>query len=221
MNNTRHFTTGPEAPDLAALLDGEALCALCAEEGACCCRTDPAYVHLSFPLSDAEWRRIAPYAFLASEQTPEEEEATPSAPLPPPLPDDIRPPEDGDAVCAAEANTPEFLGAMFTLFPREKERVAGLFPENGRHLRMKVRRDGSCVFQGSAGCRLPRTLRPWYCLLFPGWIQGNAVTLFMSETCLISRRAKSPAHGLKLLHTTHEEVRRLYAFLRKDWGFPV
>ena len=233
-DSSRNFVSGLEMPDLAALLTGEDLCALCAEQGTCCCRTDPEDAHLSFPLSAAEWRRIAPYAFLAL-MSPDEPKDSPcrldgsdtpdgaGVALQPlsPFPDDRQPPEDGDATCVAEANSPEFLQAMGTLFPREKERLERLFPKNGRHLRMKVRPDGSCVFQGKAGCRLPRTLRPWYCVLFPGWVQGNAVTLFMSETCLISRRATSPAHGLKLMHTPPEEVRRLHAALRKDWGLPL
>ena len=230
MNDTRHFTSGPEKPDLAALLEGEDLCALCASQGLCCCRTDLKYAHLSFPLSLAEWARMAPHAHLASACCSEKgeacgedgEEKLPScegltAPL---LPKD-KPPEEGDAICVPEINSPDFLRAMHTLFPREKETLRTLFPETSRHLRMRLRADGSCVFQGRAGCRLPRTLRPWYCLLFPVWIQGNAVTLFMSETCLISRRAQSPVHGLKLLHTTREETRRQYACLRKDWGFSV
>jgi hypothetical protein len=44
------------------------------------------------------------------------------------------------------------------------------------------------------------------------------VTLFQSESCLISRRAASPAHGLELLDTTAEETRRLYDALRGDWN---
>lgn len=257
MSGTRNFISSPEQPDLSRLLSGGDLCALCASQGTCCCRTDMDAVHLSFPLSLPEWRRMAPYAHLAGplepdggkQEMPEEQLASvppagpasgspvaartsaclsvgqtsenPEEALLPPLGEHCTPPAGGDALCSSEANTEEFLQAMRSLFPREKDRLAALFPAQERHLRMRVRNDGSCVFQGRSGCRLPRAVRPWYCLLFPAWMQGNMVTLFMAQGCLFSQRAKSPMHGLKLLHTTREEVHGLFTALRKDWGLPV
>lgn len=257
MSGTRNFISSPEQPDLSRLLSGGDLCALCASQGTCCCRTNMDAVHLSFPLSLPEWRRMAPYAHLAGpmgpenggKETPKDQpaagwhakpassgqaaERTPACSslertsggmgkaLLPPLDEHCTPPAGGDALCSPEANTEEFLQAMRFLFPREKDRLAALFPAQGYHLRMRVRNDGSCVFQGRAGCRLPRAVRPWYCLLFPTWMQGNMVTLFMAEGCLFSQRAESPMHGLNLLHTTREEVRGLFTALRKDWGLPV
>jgi hypothetical protein len=48
-------------------------------------------------------------------------------------------------------------------------------------------------------------------------VRGRTATLFQSETCLIARRAISPAHGLELLKTSAGETRRLYDALRGDW----
>jgi hypothetical protein len=244
---TDPFVSSDPAPDLADLLSGEDLCALCAAQGTCCCQTELAYAHLSFPLSAPEWRRLAPYASLATlasleaqtmellpnnaqgnsqknENTPENArstEITLQESLLAPLPADTPPPDQENALCSIVENTPDFLEAIQALFPHETAVINQLFPLQGKHLRMRLRDDGSCVFQGSGGCRLPRAARPWYCLLFPGWIRKNALTLFMAKTCLISRRAKSPEQGLKLLRATAGGIREMYAALRADWGMPA
>jgi Fe-S-cluster containining protein len=226
MNETlRQFISAPALPDRATHLRGEDLCALCAGEGLSCCRTDPAAADLSFPLSEPEWRRLRPYSALASDLPPDcadeaiQQLAEACLPhegrLPPP---EKRTPREGDATCEAEENSPGFFQALLRLFPGEKAILEQRFPPGGRHFRLRLRADGSCVFQGRAGCRLPREVRPWYCRLFPAWVQGRAATLFRSETCLISRRAASPAHGLELLNTTALETRRLYDALRGDWS---
>ena len=227
-----HFVT---LPDLDSPLQGEDLCRLCAEQGTCCCRTDPDFAHLSFPLSSGEWRRLAPYSHLATttvfadhaafmaeeaalcqaqagkesaEQGSGQNEGASAE----------QPPEDGDRACAVEENLADFIASVHTLFPRDKKILGQLFPPGGRHLRMRTRPDGACVFLGSNGCRLPRQVRPWYCLLFPAWVQGNSVTLFLSEDCLISQKARGPSHGIALLGSSPEAVRNLYTRLRNDWG---
>ncbi len=244
-----NFVSPPECP----LPRGEDLCRLCAQGGGCCCGTDPAVAHLCFPLSPPEWRRLLPYAHLAT-QTPfsrkkafaaeekrlrfdlaphpetaefstREEPGQNSADGrksanadPSSNPSFLTPPAGGDAVCVEEDNSPGFTAAMRRLFPGGGKRVGELFPEGGRHLRLRTRADGSCVFWGSEGCRLPRRARPWYCLLFPGWVQGTSVTLFTSEGCLISGRAAGPAHGLALMNVGAEDIRALHARLCRDWG---
>lgn len=195
-------------------LTGEEVCALCAQRGTCCCATDPAFAHLSFPLSLPEWRRLVPYAGLAT-RNPDEAEPAWAAPAQA-VPD--APPQGGDAVSVAEDNCPEFMQAMASLFPRESGRLAGIFPSQGRHFRLRTRADGSCVFLGERGCRLPRNVRPWYCLLFPGWVQGSSVTLFLSESCLVAGQAKNPAHGLKIIGIARSDLLAMHAALRRDWG---
>ena len=217
----RHILSPPEMPDRESLLRGEDLCALCAAEGLSCCRTDPDMARLSFPLSAPEWRRLRPYLALASVLSPDragEAIRRPAKADPPkaPTPEEC-PPREGDAACLAEENSPAFLQALSLLFPGEKALLGRVFPPGRRHFRLRLRPDGSCVFQGGSGCCLPRGARPWYCLLFPAWIRGGSVALFQSETCLLSRRAASPAQGLELLKTTAGETRRLYAALREDW----
>jgi Fe-S-cluster containining protein len=112
------------------------------------------------------------------------------------------------------------MAAMRRLFTLDRDLVRKLFPPGGGHFRLRLGPDGSCVFLGEDGCRLPRQVRPWYCLLFPAWIQGRTATLFQPETCLIARRAGSPAQGLAILGLTPDEARALYEALRRDWGLP-
>ena len=225
---TEHFATPPSIPTPT----GEALCRLCAESGGTCCTTDPDLTYLSFPLSTPEWRRLLPYAALATPTPPGDaerftkEEAAADAAAPhetrasyEPRPDrDAALPEEGDAIAAPEPNHADFLTSMRFLFPGQRERVEALFPADGRHYSLRTRTDGSCVFLGSTGCRLPRSVRPWYCLLFPAWVSDGSLTLFLSPDCLISQKAKGPAHGIGLLEQRPARVRELHALLCRDWG---
>lgn len=200
------------------LLGGE-ICALCAIEGDCCCATDRSLGHLSFPLSAPEWRRILPFSDLATEKMPEKD-----AVIHVHCPDDFSPdldaapPKGGDAVCEPWPNSPDFLASMRSLFPGEKNRIDTLFPKKARHFSLRLRKDGSCVFLGPQGCRLPRAVRPWYCLIFPAWVTRGEFTLFVSEGCLIAQRAANPMHGMRLMRETPDNVRQLHAALRRDWG---
>ncbi len=215
----KNFISIPD-PDEPA--QGEALCRLCAEEGGSCCRTDPELTYLSFPLSLPEWQRLAPYSRLATLCVPADTEAfaweearVNHEPLP--LNNDA-PPPGGDKACAEEENHADFITSMHALFKGQRKLVNALFPPEGQHLALRTRADGSCVFLGSYGCRLPRSVRPWYCLLYPAWIMGSSLTLFSSPDCLISRKARGPAHGIALLQSSAEAVRAHHARLRKDWG---
>jgi len=196
MTIIEHFISPPKATTPT----GEALCRFCAEAGTCCCRTDPDLTHLSFPLSAPEWQRLLPYASLADAATSDQGDVL------------------GDAIRAAEPNTPDFIASMRTLFPRDKKRIDDLFPQNGTHYTLRTGAGGSCVFLGKTGCRLPRSARPWYCLLFPVWMIEDSLTLFMSEHCLIAQKAHSPAHGVALLQQHPALIRELHHSLRQDWG---
>lgn len=228
MTVMEHFAALTNLP----LPRGEALCRLCAGEDEGCCRTDPDLTHLSFPLSEPEWRRLIPYAALATLAVPDqreafrkedadaEDEAARLALLPVLSPFTAALPPQGDQVCAREPNRTEFINAMHTLFPGERKHVAALFPSGGTHGSLRTRADGACVFLGSCGCRLPREVRPWYCLLFPAWVIEKNVTLFTAEDCLLARQARGPAHGLALLGLCPAKARELHAALRQDWGLP-
>ncbi|MDR1685147.1 MAG: zinc/iron-chelating domain-containing protein [Desulfovibrio sp.] len=169
--------------------DAEPSCALCAAAGKTCCRADPAQAHLIFPLSPAERRRLA--ANTA---------------------------DGGETPWAARPNTPDFISAVHSLFPRDKKRIEELFPADGEHWSLRLRPDGACVFLDSDGCRLPRGARPGYCLLFPVWIVGGTLTLFASQECLIARKAGSPARCAGLMGTDRAGLSLTYARLRREWG---
>lgn len=243
MTMIEQFVTRPQGREPSA----EALCAACAKAGTCCCKTDPALTHLSFPLSAPEWHRLLPYSPLATLSVPalsetferEEREAAQTA-------GDLaanagflkaarRAQEEataavfpaikntatgwpGDAVCALEPNSKEFITPMLSLFPRHKKAVTSLFPPDGAHYSLRTREDGSCVFLGDAGCRLPREVRPWYCLIFPAWVIEGCLTLFISEYCLIAQEARNPAHGAALLNLPPARIRELHRALMRDWG---
>ena len=196
MTILEHFINPPEATGST----GADLCRSCAEAGTCCCRTDPDVTHLNFPLSDPEWQRLLPYAGLTATVGQDAVSG------------------QGDAIRATERNTPDFIASMRTLFPRDKKRIDLLFPQNGAHYTLRTGADGSCVFLGKTGCRLPRSARPWYCLLFPVWMIENSLTLFTSEHCLIAQKARSPAHGVALLEQHPALIRELHHSLRLDWG---
>lgn len=221
------------------------LCLLCSEQNITCCRTEPYLAPLCFPLSTAEWRRMRPYADLAVLSVPgdgvrflEEEEAADAASetlhatspelwelgaMPPVSPEgepekNASPPEGGDSICALEPNVPEFIASMHEMFPQYKKTVNALFPTRNKHLTLRLRTDGSCIFLGSKGCRLPRAVRPWYCRIFPAWVVGGSLTLFLLQDCLISHRAKDPADGVRMLGATPNHIRTLHARLSQDWG---
>jgi len=185
----------PEEPALT----GAALCQFCAESGTCCCKTDPALTHLNFPLSGPEWQRLLPYAHLSSEMR--EQGAS----------------EQGNTFRVAQPNRPEFIASMKTLFPRDKKRLEILFPSNGSHYILRTKEDGACVFLGETGCRLPRSVRPLYCLLFPVWMVEDSLTLCTLEHCLIAQKARSPAHAVALLEQHPALIRELHHALRQDW----
>jgi hypothetical protein len=215
----------PEAP-----ARGEALCRLCAREQGGCCRTQPQLTYLSFPLSLPEWRRLDPYRRLAASSAPGNAQAFARAGessrllhdhpglFPDVAQEETFPPPGGDVVCAQEENRPDFVASMRALFPGQHKRISRLFPEKGQHWSLRTRADGSCVFVDSEGCRLPRRARPWYCLLYPAWVTGGSLTLFSSPDCLISQKARGPAHGIELMRVSAGLVRMLHAGLTKDWG---
>jgi len=196
MTVIEHFMSLPEA----VAPSGEALCRTCAEAGTCCCRTDPNCTHLNFPLSDPEWKRLLPYTNMATATLDQGDVSC-----------------RGDAIRVTQSNTPDFIASMQTLFPRDKKRIALLFPQNGAHYILRTRASGSCVFLGESGCLLPRSARPWYCLLFPVWMVEDSLTLFTLAQCLIVQKAHSPAHGVVLLEQHPTLIRKLYHSLRQDW----
>ena len=230
-------------PLAGALPEDGSICLLCAKQNITCCRTEPYLAPLCFPLSLPEWRRMKPYEHLAVLSVPgdaayEHEEAVADQAadalfaasetaadleaMPGPGPEASKrpqePPERGDNICASELNVPEFINSMREMFPRDKKLINGLFPARGRHLTLRIRDDGSCIFLGAKGCRLPREVRPWYCRIFPAWVVGGSLTLFLLQDCLISHRAKGPADGLRMLGASPAHIRALYARLREDWG---
>lgn len=232
-----HFVAPPELPAPT----GERLCLLCAQNGDTCCKTDPDLTYLSFPLSDAEWRRLLPYAALATLSVPDDGaiflederraeaaagalrtvvEENFEAPAVPDSPPGIAEAgnDEGDNIRSSEPNHPDFITSMHALFPGQKTRIAKLFPAGERHFSLRTRRDGSCAFLGDSGCRLPRAARPWYCLLFPAWMIEDNLTLFLAKECLVSQKARGPAHGVELLGEQPAHIRVLHARLLKDWG---
>ena len=118
------------------------------------------------------------------------------------------------------ANTRTFLAHMTRLFPRDRRRMAELFPLGGQHLRLATRLDGSCLFLGPEGCALPREVRPYYCRLFPFWVSAGAVAAFEASCCLAAQESGAVKPLLRQLRMTPGMVLELHGRMRMAWGLP-
>lgn len=115
-------------------------------------------------------------------------------------------------------NTKPFVDTLKRLFPRDTKKLDALFPEHGTHMRLGSREDGTCFFLTSTGCRLPREVRPWYCLLYPFWVRGSMLTMFTAMGCLVCRETMTTKEALDLLGMTNKDVRTIFGRLRLAWG---
>ncbi|GAB7080952.1 YkgJ family cysteine cluster protein [Megalodesulfovibrio paquesii] len=183
----------PNASDSAispARFTRDTVCTRCAGHGATCCRLDPGGSGLCFPVSVMEWERIL----------------------------DVVGGMRGAFV--QEPNTAPFVDALRRLFPGEGRVVEGLFPPHKFHLRLATTASGDCVFLGSRGCALPTEARPYYCRLFPFWMQGERITMLQATGCQALREGGTREEVMALLHMRESEVRTLHGRLRLAWGLP-
>lgn len=125
---------------------------------------------------------------------------------------------DPSLVCPEEPNSLAFLDCMTHLFPDMRERLPSLFPAHVGHKRLPVTEEGYCCYLGPKGCILPRTIRPWYCLIFPFWVRKGKIIIQHSPVCLASKELSDFAAYLRAFGVTHEYVRHNYMQLLKDWG---
>lgn len=121
---------------------------------------------------------------------------------------------------ATEPNTRPFVDNLIRLFPGEAREIERLFPPHGFHLRLAVDARGNCAFLGPEGCTLPREVRPWYCLVFPFWLQGGRIAIFTPSGCVAVREGRTVPGCLALMNLTARDVRRLTGRLRLAWGLP-
>ncbi len=119
---------------------------------------------------------------------------------------------------AEERNTQPFLDTMCRLFSRQDRQVRDRFPLHGTHMRLASDSEGYCVFLTRKGCRLPREVRPWFCLIFPFWVRGQMLTMFTASDCLVCRETKTVRESLALIGTTDKTVRTLFGQLQLAWG---
>ncbi len=219
-------------------VEAETICRQCARECGSCCRTVPQTAHLCFPLSFAEWCRLSSFEHQAICQDDalsvssgqgvalEASAQRGTSAVNGAIGSDSSVVQDqhrillqqGDAICVAEDNCAEFKDSMRKLFYSRRAEVDRLFPSEGRHLRLRTGADGACVFLGEEGCRLPRSVRPWYCLLFPVWVQEDSLTWFQPKACLVAQRATGVAHVMQLVGQSAPEARQLFSCLQQDWG---
>jgi len=121
---------------------------------------------------------------------------------------------------AESPNSPTFINTLRIFFPGENQKIAGLFPEYAWHMRLAVDQKGACLFLGSAGCKLPREMRPWYCRIFPFWVRKGKVILLNANKCLAFRETRTIRPALALFDTSTEDILQLYGQLRLAWGLP-
>ena len=126
----------------------------------------------------------------------------------------------GSALRLGEApNSREFLETMYNLFPGESEVVNKIFPAGKKHLTLAVDERGFCVHLGKNGCALPRNVRPWFCRIFPFWIERGNLTGFAAPYCLASRQILTVQGLLRKMGQSESDVLEIYNCLRRDWGF--
>ncbi len=166
------------------------VCKRCADQGSTCCNLEPGEESECFPISEMERERIL--EVIGSDK--------------------------GGFV--QEANRSSFVENMKRLFPKEGKLIDQLFPGAKFHLRLATRTDGSCVFLEADGCGLPREVRPYYCLLYPFWVTGRRLTVFLSSGCLVVNENRDVAGVLRAMDMTDAEVRMLHGRLRLAWGLP-
>ena len=121
-----------------------------------------------------------------------------------------------------EANSPGFIKAMCNLFPKENERIKGIFPQGESHLRLALSQDGSCAFLSEHGCTLPRKARPSFCRIFPFWSVHGTLQCFRADDCLAVREHAGNLMALMgAFDSAPSDVMERYKKLRKDWGVDV
>lgn len=115
-------------------------------------------------------------------------------------------------------NSLEFLNVMKNLFPAEDTTVSKIFPLGGNHLTLAVN-NGFCVHLGERGCVLPRVVRPWFCRIFPFWVDRGNLTGFAAPYCLAQRQTITVRGLLNCMGQSEVGVFEIYNRLRFDWGF--
>lgn len=193
-------------------LHDEPICAHCSRQSGGCCIADPEAVAYCFPLSIPELKRLLPYAYLANEGG-EKYRGTSM------LLQDTKDIETLGKLVVEEMSIVPFIIMMEKILPGYELAVKEIFPEGKWHFRLRTEKDGACVFLGADGCRLPRQVRPWYCQMFPGWVQKEDVTLLMDASCLALEDVKNPLQGLIRFGMTPEDIRYFHHELLCDWGF--
>lgn len=121
---------------------------------------------------------------------------------------------------ALSPNSSAFISYMERLFPKEKELVRELFPERKEHFRLATDPEGRCKLLGLEGCLLPVESRPYYCRIFPFWVNGGRLSVFAVESCVAFKEARALAGLLSSLGVSQAKVRELYGRLRLAWGLP-
>ena len=107
--------------------------------------------------------------------------------------------------------SPEFARLLATIHPI----FASTMPD-GKRIRLKVTKEGGCVFLGPEGCRLPVEARPAYCRLYPFWFTpDDRLMVMICETCLAQEGALTYKDVLKVMGEKPDNLREIFAGLEK------
>lgn len=113
-------------------------------------------------------------------------------------------------------NTAAFVKQLGHLIPGRQ--VEKIFRIDDSHWRLATTAQGDCIFLGEAGCSLARSVRPFYCKLFPLWVFRGQLTWFTAEECLANAECRNLLAMLGAMGTDHNEIRALFTQMCEALG---
>lgn len=125
--------------------------------------------------------------------------------------------DDPEKFFELKINSTFYINQMLNLFPDREESIFKKFPENGQHFELKTKND-ACLLLGKKGCKLPKSVRPHFCRIYPFWFLGESPHLFQDSGCLALQTCKTISEVFLSLGTNPEALKKIHSNICHDWG---